>query len=273
MRHILVTGGANGIGKEIVKSLLANKHTVSVTDYDDHALNSMTSDLSKNEANRLHRIRSDLSTADGCIAAVDEAVSKASILDGVINNVGIGVSSIRDDAERNHPKISEITIETWERFFFINVHTAMIITQRILPKMLARRWGRIINITTSYRTMLRVLPYGATKSALESASSIWAKELVGTGVTVNVLVPGGLTDTQLVGLGSGWPRHELLSPAIMGPPAAWLISNDANGVTGRRITASDWDTSKPPKEALSGSSREIGWPELALSARPWQQPS
>ena len=87
-----------------------------------------------------------------------------------------------------------------------------------------REWGRIVNNTTSYRTMLRVLPYGATKSALESMSAVWALELEGTGVGVNVLVPGGPTDTPFINDASGWPRDQMLRPAIMGPPISWLMS-------------------------------------------------
>lgn len=64
--------------------------------------------------------------------------------------------------------------------------------------MKRRGFGRIINNTTSYVTMLRVLPYGAAKAALESMSAVWAKELEGSGVNVNVLVPGGPTDTPMI---------------------------------------------------------------------------
>ena len=57
--------------------------------------------------------------------------------------------------------------------------------------------------------MLRVLPYGATKAALEAMSAIWAKELEGAGITVNVLVPVGPTGTKLIADGSEWPRDKL----------------------------------------------------------------
>jgi NAD(P)-dependent dehydrogenase (short-subunit alcohol dehydrogenase family) len=147
----------------------------------------------------------------------------------------------------------------------------MLITRAALPHMKANEWGRIINNTTSYRTMLRVLPYGATKSALEAMTAVWAVELNETGITVNVLVPGGATDTALIADASGWPRAELLRPEIMGPAACWLISDEANGFTGKRVTALDWSVTLPPGEAAKAASRPIGWPELAKPPKDWQK--
>ena len=106
------------------------------------------------------------------------------------------MSSIRPDAEARHPGIEELTPEMWDRFFAIFVRAPAILTRAALPLMRTRGFGRIVNNTTSYLTMLRVLPYGAAKAAFESMSAVWAKELEGSGITVNVLVPGGPTDTR-----------------------------------------------------------------------------
>jgi len=114
--------------------------------------------------------------------------------------------------------------------------------------------------------MLRVLPYGAVKAALEAMSAVWATELEGSGITVNVLVPGGPTDTPLISDASGWAREKMLRPQIMGPPARWLVSDDAASFTGRRIVAARWDASLVPAEAAARASRAIGWPELSADA-------
>jgi NAD(P)-dependent dehydrogenase (short-subunit alcohol dehydrogenase family) len=184
----------------------------------------------------------------------------------VINNAGIGMSAVRPDAEARHPTIEELTPGMWERFFAIFVRAPMAITRAAVPEMKRRAWGRIINNTTSYLTMLRVLPYGAAKAALESMSAVWAKELDGSGITVNVLVPGGPTDTPLIAPESGWPREKMLRPEIMGPPTGWLISDPANGVTAQRFTAARWDAGLPPAEAARRAGRAIGWPELGADA-------
>jgi NAD(P)-dependent dehydrogenase (short-subunit alcohol dehydrogenase family) len=85
----------------------------------------------------------------------------------------------------------------------IFVRAPLILVRGALPDMKTRGFGRIVNNTTSYVTMLRVLPYGMVKAALESMSAVWAKELDGSGITVNVLVPGGPTDTPLIADASG----------------------------------------------------------------------
>jgi len=140
----------------------------------------------------------------------------------------------------------------------------------------------VVNNTTSFFTMLRLLPYGASKAALESMSAVWAAELEGTGVTVNVLVPGGPTDTELEGTGvtvnvlvpggptdtpfvgddAGIPRDKMLKPAIMGPPIRWLASTASDAVTGQRFVAATWDNSKDDGDATATAGAPIGWPEL-----------
>jgi NAD(P)-dependent dehydrogenase (short-subunit alcohol dehydrogenase family) len=141
----------------------------------------------------------------------------------------------------------------------------MLMMRAAVPHMRAGGWGRVINNTTSFFTMLRVLPYGASKAALESMSAIWAAELEGSGITVNVLVPGGPTDTPFVGDESGIPRDKMLKSAVMGAPARWLASPDSDGVTGQRFVAALWDTQMDDAEAAKIAGAPIGWPELAKS--------
>ncbi|MGC1294179.1 MAG: SDR family oxidoreductase, partial [Alloacidobacterium sp.] len=75
--------------------------------------------------------------------------------------------------------------------------------------------------------------YGPSKAALEALSAIMAKDLDGTGVTVNVLVPGGITNTPMVSE-SGLDRAKMIQPEVMTPPLLWLVSDAAGKVTGRR---------------------------------------
>lgn len=58
----------------------------------------------------------------------------------------------------------------------------------------------------------------------------------------------------------------MLRPEIMGPPVRWLLSEESNGVTDRRITTARWDAALPGIEAASRAGRAIGWPELASDA-------
>ncbi len=270
-RVVLLTGAAGGIGRAITAALLEAGHIVAAVDRNAAALDDLVSHHAE-DRDRLHPIVADLSSEFGCRHAVDAAGTRLGRLEAVINNAGIGPSSIRLDAEVRLPAIEELTAEAWDRFFAINVRAPMLVTRAALPHMKARGFGRIINNTTSYRTMLRVLPYGATKAALESMSAIWATELAGTGIAVNVLVPGGPTDTPFIADEAGWPRDQMLKPQIMGPPACWLVSDGAGDFTGQRITAARFDASLPAAEAAKRASRAIGWPELSADAV-WLQPS
>ena len=262
---VFLTGAAGGIGIAMTQSLLAAGHRVVAVDRDAKALDRLLArhDQSKD---RLHPVLADLANAAGCERALAAARARFGAIEALVNNAGIGMSSIRPDAEARAPSIEELTPEIWDTFMAIFVRAPLILVRGVVPDMRKRGFGRIINNTTSYVTMLRVQPYGAAKAALESMSAVWAKDLDGSGITVNVLIPGGPTDTPLIADESGWPRDKMLRPEIMGPPTAWLVSDAAKDFSGRRITAARWDTRVPPAEAAARASRAIGWPELSADA-------
>jgi NAD(P)-dependent dehydrogenase (short-subunit alcohol dehydrogenase family) len=263
-RVILLTGAAGGIGRVMTDALLAAGHAVAAVDRDAGGLSGLAAPAGARE--RLHTVTADLASAAECERAVNEARGRFGAIDAVINNAGIGMSSVRPDAEARHPTIEELTGEQYDRFLAIFVRAPATLARAALPEMRTRGFGRIVNNTTSYLTMLRVMPYGAAKAALESMSAVWAKELEASRITVNVLVPGGPTDTPMISNAAGWPREKMLRPQIMGPPIAWLMSDEANGFTGRRITAARWDATLAPAVAAERASRAIGWPELGADA-------
>jgi NAD(P)-dependent dehydrogenase (short-subunit alcohol dehydrogenase family) len=87
--------------------------------------------------------------------------------------------------------------------------------------------------------------------------------LDGSGITVNVVVPGGPTDTPMVPPESGYDRAALIRPAQMAPPMLYLFSDRAAGVTGRRFVAANWDLALPPDQAAFQAGAPAGWPDLA----------
>jgi NAD(P)-dependent dehydrogenase (short-subunit alcohol dehydrogenase family) len=263
-RVVLLTGAAGGIGRVMTQALVADGHSVVAVDRDPASLERLKSLCQSNE--RLHCVVAQLELEAGCRRAVEQTKKRFGRIEAVINNAGIGMSAIRPDAEAREPGVEELTAQTYDRFFQIFVRAPAIITRLAVPLMKAQGFGRIVNNTTSYLTMLRVLPYGAAKAALESMSAVWAGEMKDSPITVNVLVPGGPTDTPLISDASGWPRDKMLRPEIMGPPIRWLVSDEASGFNGQRITAARWDTGLAPVEAAQKSSRAIGWPELGADA-------
>jgi 3-oxoacyl-[acyl-carrier protein] reductase len=102
-----------------------------------------------------------------------------------------------------------------------NVNGPFFMSRSVTPGMIARGWGRIINISINHETMRRrgFSPYGPSKAALESETTIWAQDLAGTGVTVNALLPGGASLTGMIP--DEVPpelRKKLISPVIMVAP-------------------------------------------------------
>lgn len=90
-----------------------------------------------------------------------------------------------------------------------------------------------------------------------------ASEFAGSGITVNVVVPGGPADTPMVPAASGIRREDLIPPGKMAPPMLWLCSKNADAVTGKRYVASKWVDALGPEVARRASESPIAWPELA----------
>ena len=266
-RVAVITGGAGGLGRVMATALVNAGHKVCALDVSEAALAALREHppLAANPA-ALHTVCGNVAQEADCNRAVAEANARLGGVQILINNAGLGPSSLRPDAERNPPGIEELTPEIWERYWGVNVRGAIQMTRAALPSMRAGGWGRIVNNTTSFRTMLRILPYGAVKAAFESITAVWAQELASTGITANVLVPGGPTDTGFISDDAGWDRAKMLRPDIMGPPTAWLASAAADGFTGQRITAGLWREGSAPAAQPEGAVTPIGWPDLGKTS-------
>jgi len=267
-RTALITGGAGGLGLAMARGLLADGHRVALIDIDAAATERARETL-RGAGGESLGVVTDVSDEVAVAAAVETVVAAFGPVEVLINNAGIGPSSVRPDAERRLPGVTEVTPALWARFFAVNLTGSMLMLRAVLPGMQAGGWGRVINNTTSFFTMLRVLPYGATKAALESASAVWAKELTGSGVTVNVVVPGGPTDTAFIADEAGINREKMLQPEVMAPPVRWLASDRSGATTGQRFVAALWDQGLSADQAAEQSGTPIGWPELAAATVVW----
>ena len=186
-------------------------------------------------------------------------------IDVLVNNAGIGQASVRANARQPPICFWEAAPEQWSRFLAVNSTAPIMMARAVLPHMLAAKAGRIITVTTSLGTMVRegYLLYGASKAAAEAAMAGLSADLKGTGVTSNVLVPGGVTNTPLVGEHAG-DRSRMLQPEIMVPPLLWLVSDAGAAVNGRRFIAADWDASLPrTRRRRRRARRSRGWASRA----------
>jgi len=109
-------------------------------------------------------------------------------------------------------------------------------------------------------------PYGGSKAANEAHLLAMAQELDGTGVTANVLVPGGAADTRMVSPASQPDRSKLISPDVMVAPLVWLCSDASDGVTGQRFIGTRWDEKLPPADAAKKAGTPAAWQQLGRQA-------
>ena len=266
-RVAMVTGAAGGFGTVLARALLAEGASVAALDVNETGLAALGRPVTAEEGKRLLVMGTDVSDYAACERAVAATIGKLGGLHIVVNNGALGMGAIRTDHMVKLVGIREITPQAWQRFLAVNLTGAWNMTRAAIGHLLDQRWGRVVNVTTSFFTMLRggFHPYGPSKAGLEAMAAGHAQEFAGTGVTVNVVVPGGPSDTPMVPAESGFDRKDLIPPGVMAPPILWLCSDEANGITGNRYVAAHWDTTKPPQQAAQGCSAPIAWPDLAAS--------
>jgi NAD(P)-dependent dehydrogenase (short-subunit alcohol dehydrogenase family) len=152
------------------------------------------------------------------------------------------------------PRFWEVEPSTWRMIIDTNVNGPFYMARAFVSRMIdQQRAGSILNIGANYGTMKRrgFSPYGPSKAALEAASAIWAQDLAASRIRVNVLLPGGATNTgMLPSDASEDMRAGLLQPEIMKAPAVFLASDASDGVTGRRLIATEWTIEHPLGKAI-----------------------
>lgn len=264
----IVTGAGRGLGRAMTLGLLAAGAQVVAVELDAPALE-QTQDAAEDRGSgaRFFGIVADVSWDDSAPKIVRAAIERFGRLDILINNAGLSTGLIRGEG-RPVGKLWETSPEEFRRIVEVNVIAAFLMTRAVLPVLLAQRSGRIINVTTSLDTMWRsfMQPYGGTKAANEAHLTAIAQELEGSGVTANVLVPGGAADTRLVPRAAAPDRSQLIAPEVMVAPLLWLCSNAADGVNGRRFIAARWDDTLAPEEAAKIAGAPMAWQQLGAQA-------
>lgn len=264
-KTVIVTGGGRGIGRAMALGLVRAGARVAVTDLDQAGLAEVAEEAGRAGAGRsLLTVVADVARDESATRVVREAVEAFGRVDVLVNNAGIGQDAIRRDFFKVPVKFWEVEPATWRRIVDVNANAPYLMARAAVPSMLARRWGRIINVTTSLDTMIRggFAPYGGSKAANEAHTAIMAQDLAGTGVTANVLVPGGPTNTRMIPQESVVNRAALLQPEIMIPPLVWLASEASDGVTGRRFIAALWDPRLPTVQAAERAGAPAAWASL-----------
>ena len=265
-RVAIVTGAAGGIGRALVGGLLGQGLQVAAVDRTAEGLAELADAAQQRpQGAKLLTIEANLAEDESIDKIVSQARARFGTIDILVNNAGVGQATIRSDNRERPIKFWEVTPEQWKLFVAVHNNAPMALSRALVHDMMRQKWGRIVNVTTSLGTMIRdgSPTYGPSKAALEAFSAIMAKDLAGSGVTVNVLVPGGMTNTGMIPMEAGYAREDMIQPAVMVPPLAWLVSDDAAAVTGRRFLGVHWDSSLPPAEAAARAGAPVAWTDIA----------
>jgi NAD(P)-dependent dehydrogenase (short-subunit alcohol dehydrogenase family) len=263
----IVTGAAQGIGRAMSLGLLGAGHRVMANDVDEAALATLASDAGDAKS-RLKTIAADVGRDESAGRIVTAAREAFGGLDILVNNAGVGPNTVRQGAKPTGD-FRSVEPQDFRRILEVNTVAPFLMTRAAVGPMLEQRWGRVINVTTSLDSMWRkgMLPYGGSKAANEAHCCIMAEELAGTGVTVNILVPGGPVNTRLVGDNfTPAEKQKLIQPEIMVTPLLWLVSPASDRITGKRFVAAFWDKSLQPGQAAEKCSAPMAWQQLGRQA-------
>ena len=188
-RVALVTGGSRGIGRAVAISLAEAGAAVAVNYLDRATEARSVVEAIRQAGGKAMAIGADVSKADavaGMIATVERALGPIDVL---VNNAGIGLVRGLDD----------LTEEDFDRTIAVNLKSVFLCTRAVIDGMRARKWGRIVNISSgAARGGGGVGPhYNASKAGMEGMTRGYAARLVKDGITVNAVAPS-LIETDMV---------------------------------------------------------------------------
>jgi 3-oxoacyl-[acyl-carrier protein] reductase len=232
----LVTGASRGIGRGIALEMAREGADV-IVNYNN----------SKEKANEVARsiealgrrslvVKADVSNRDE-VAAMRKAVltELGGGVDILVNNAGI----------HNHLKSWEIDQAEWRRILAVNVDGVFLCTNAFTPEMRAKKWGRVINISSldAFTGTDHEIHYGSSKAALLGFTRCLALELAPYNITVNAIAPGWIETDMTAGVTGEAKRRALErvpvgrmgQPAEIGYAATFLASDRANFITGQTL--------------------------------------
>jgi 3-oxoacyl-[acyl-carrier protein] reductase len=188
-RVALVTGGSRGIGKAVALALAEAGAAVAVNYRERDTEAAAVAEAIRKSGGRAAAFGADVSLRTAVQSMVHDVEERLGPIDILVNNAGMAAARGLDD----------MTEEDFDRAIATNLKSAFLCTQAVLPGMRARRWGRIVNISSIGARVgagTVSVAYGASKAGLEGLTRGYAVRLAPEGVTVNAVAPG-LVDTEM----------------------------------------------------------------------------
>jgi len=238
-RVAIVTGGGRGIGRSIALGYARAGADVVISAARNRAEADAVVAESASLPGGIEAVRADVTVQRDVERLVERALSLRGRIDVLVNNAARGMRFVNEQFMTEPRPFWEADPAAWRTVMETNTTGVFLMSRAALPSMLAAERGSIINVTVNQATMVRrgFSPYGPSKAALEAMTEVWAQELEGTGVVINLLAPGGATATGMIP-DNAPAGIELLSPEIVVPGALHLAVTERSG---QRIVAAEWD--------------------------------
>ena len=239
----LVTGGTSGLGFAMSQALADAGARVVLTGRTEQRVQDAAAKIAL-----VTGLVMDVRDEQSVSAGVDRALAVLGGIDVLVNNAGIGMRTVNPRFMTEPAGFWQVSPDGFRDLFATNVLGYFLVARAVVPHMLEAGRGKIINISVNEATMRRqgFTPYGPSRAATDALSHIMAADLVGTGIDVNLLLPGGATRTGMTPDSAPEDaRATWLDPAIIGPPICWLASRASDGITDQRIVATDFAVHPP----------------------------
>jgi len=241
-RIAVVTGGAGGIGGAIARALADDGHAVVVGDVRGDAASAVARELER-DGTRAVGVDIDVTASDSVAAAVARVGAELGPIDVLVNNAGW---------DELHPFL-ETDEPFWDRVIDINFKGCLRVTRAVLPGMVEREFGRVVNISSDAARVGSSLEsvYSGAKAAVIAFTKTIAREVARSGVTANTVCPGptrtalleqmaerGPGERLIESLERAVPMRRLGEPEEVAGAVAYLASDRAGFVTGQTLSVS-----------------------------------